>query len=190
MSLGGTLNTAGVVTGFPPQVLFVQTADKTVTNTVTETSIIGTGVGSLTIASASWAVGKVIRLRIGGVYSTPASFPSASVTINVKIGSTVIATVTTTSLLSTAANLEFDGEILITCRVTGASGSVVCHGDIEYSTGITGTIAVDPLNNAGAATTVDISASRLIDVTATWDVATTTRIAKSTSCIAESLAAA
>lgn len=160
-------------------VIFTQTADKTVTNTTTETSIIGTGVGTMTLPANLLVAGKTIRLRIGGVYSTPiASTPS--LVIKVKFASTVIATVTTSGLLSGATTLEFDGEVLITCRTTGASGTVMVHGDIEYATGVGGTISVDSLNNAGATTTVDTTASSLLDVTVIWDTATSTRIAKST----------
>lgn len=166
--------------------LFTQTADKTVTNTVAETSIVGTGVGSLTLPANFFTVGRTIRLRIGGIYSTPA-IATPSVVVKVKYGSTVIATKTTTSLLSGASALEFDGEILITCRSTGATGTVMCHGDIEYATGVAGTIAVDPLNNGGATTTIDTTASSLLDVTVTWDTNTTTRIVTSIACTAETL---
>lgn len=160
--------------------IFTQTASKTITNTVTETSIIGTGVGyGLTLPANFFIAGKTIRLRIGGIYTTPA-LATPSVTIKVKYGSTVLASVTTSSLLSGATNLEFDGEVDITCRTTGASGSVMLHGDIEYATGVAGTIAVDPLNNAGATTTIDTTASNLLDVTLTWDSATSTRSATST----------
>ncbi len=160
--------------------IFTQTADKTVTNTVTETSIIGTGVGyGLTLPTNFFVAGKTIRLRIGGIYTTPA-LATPSLVIKVKYGATVIATVTTTALLSGATNLEFDGEVDITCRTTGATGTVMVHGDIEYATGVVGTIAVDPLNNAGATTTIDTTASSLLDVTITWDSATSTRSATST----------
>lgn len=162
-----------------PGVLFTQTADKTVSNTVAETSVVGTGVGSMTLPANFFVAGKTLRIRIGGIYSTPA-IATPSVTVKVKYGSTVLATVTTTSLLSGASNLEFDGEVAITCRTTGATGTVVAHGDIEYATGVAGTIAVDPLNNAGAATTIDTTASALVDITVTWDTATSTRIATST----------
>ncbi len=171
--------------------LFTQTADKTVTNTVTETSIVGTGVGSLATAMTLPAnffnkISKTLRLRIGGVYSTPA-LATPSIIVKVKFAGTTIATVTTTALLSGATNLEFDGEILITCRTTGATGTVMVHGDIEYATGIAGTIAVDPLNNAGATTTIDTTTASLLDVTVQWDTNTATRIAKSTVCTLEVL---
>jgi hypothetical protein len=167
-------------------VIFTQTADKTVTNTVTETSIVGTGVGTLTLPANFFVAGKTLRVRIGGVYTTP-GLATPSVTIKVKYGSTVLATTTTSSLLSGATNLEFDGEVLISCRTTGATGTVMTHGDIEYSTGLAGTIAVDSLNNAGATTTIDTTTSNLFDITIQWDSATATRSVKSTVVTAEVL---
>lgn len=166
--------------------IFTATADRTVTNTTSESTILGTGIGTLTLPSDFFNVGKTIRLRVGGVYSTPLA-ATPSLVIKVKYGSTVLATVTTTSLLSGATNLEFDGEILITCRSTGGSGTVMVHGDIEYATGIGGTISVDPLNNAGATTTINTTTSNALDITVTWDTATATRIAKSTSVTVEVL---
>lgn len=184
-TLGATLSTtelgSQLVTG-----LFMATADKTVTNTVTETSLVGTGSGSMTIAANYLTVGKTLRLRIGGIYSTPA-LATPSIVVKVKFASTVVATVTTSSLLTGASALEFDGEVLITCRTTGGTGTVAIHGDIEYATGITGTIAVDPLNNGGATKTIDTTASSLLDITVTWDTATSTRIVKSTVVTLEAL---
>lgn len=169
-----------------PQTLFTQTADKTVSNTVTETSIIGTGTGSLTLPANFFTTGKTIRLRVGGIYSTPA-LSTPSVVIKLKYGSTTIATVTTTGLLAGASALKFEGEAVITCRSTGASGTVMVHGDVEYAIGVAGQIAIDTLNNGGATTTVDTTASSLLDITVTWDSATSTRIVTSTASIFDSL---
>lgn len=179
---------------FPPSVptasstsaLFNQTASQTVSNTVNETSLVGSGVGSLTLAANYLVAGRILRLRMGGVYSTPiASTPS--IVVKIKYGSTILATVTTSGLLSGASNLEFDGQVLIICRTTGASGSVVTHGDIQYATGVGGTISVDSLNNAGAATTIDTTSSNALDVTVTWDTNTSTRSVTSTVCTCEVL---
>lgn len=159
--------------------IFTQTADQTVSNTVAETTILGTGVGGKTLPANFFVAGKSIRIRIGGVYSTPiASTPS--VLIKIKYGSTVVATVTTTGLLSGATTLEFDGEVLMTCRTIGSSGTLMVHGDIEYATGVGGTISVDPLNNAGSTVTINTTTSNALDISVTWDSATPTRIVKST----------
>ncbi len=165
--------------------IFTQTADQTVTNTTTETTLLGTGVGTKTLPSNFFTIGKTIRLRVGGVYSTPIT--GATATIRVKYGSTTLATIATTSLLASASNLEVDGEVLITCRTTGGTGTVITHGDIEYLTGVTGTIAVDPLNNAGATTTIDTTTTNALDVTIQWDTADAAKIAKSTACFIEVL---
>lgn len=158
-------------------VIFTQITDQTVTNTISETTIIGAGVGTTILPANFFIIGKTIRIRVGGIYSTPAL--GAIVTIKVKYGSTILANKSTTSLFGGASSLEFDGEVLITCRTTGITGTVVCHGDIEYATGITGTIAVDPLNNGGVVTTINTTTSNALDITVTWDSNTTTRIATS-----------
>lgn len=161
-----------------PGVTFTQTADKTVTNTVAETSILGTGVGTLTLPANFFIAGKTIRIKVGGVYSTPGV--ATTLTIKVKYGATVIATIVTTALLAGAVALEFEVESLITCRTTGAGGTVMVHGHTQYSTGVAGTSALDPLNNAGVATVINTTTSNALDVTVQWDAATATRIVTST----------
>lgn len=165
--------------------IFTQTADQTVTNTTTETTVLGTGVGTKTLPANFWVIGKTLRLRVGGVYSTPIT--GAVATIRVKYGTTTIATVSTTALLSNATDLEFDGEVTITCRTTGVTGAVITHGDIEYLTGTAGTLAVDPLNNAGSTTTIDTTTSNALDVTVQWDTASASKVVKSTICFIEVL---
>lgn len=174
--------TCGTLRGTMPRVLYTQTADKTVTNTVTETSVVGTGVatgGGMTLAANSLIAGRTLRLHINGIYSTPA-LSTPSIVIKVKFASTVIATVTTSSLLANASGLDFYGWIDITCRRTGASGTVMTSGNVIYQTGVAGTTALDSLSHGGATTTVDTTASSLLDVTVTWDSATSTRIVTST----------
>lgn len=172
----------------PPQqfALFAQTSDQAVANTVTETSIIGTGNGTMTLPANYLVAGKTLRIRIGGVYSTPA-LSTPSVLIKLKYGSTVIATVTTSSLLTAATALQFDGQAMITCRSVGTTGSVVVHGSLLYSTGAVGTNSLDALNNAGSPTTIDTTTANLLDVTIIWDSATTTRIVKTTISAMEAL---
>ncbi len=169
-------------------VIFVQTADKTVTNTTSETSIIGTGVGSVTLSAGFFnAAGKSLRIKLGGIYSTPAIVAS-SVLIKIKLGSTVLASGTTTALATGASNLRFFGEASITCRTSGASGVLSIDSAIIYNVTGSDVPVLDPLNNGGATITgIDLTGSLVFDITATWDTATTTRIAKSTVCTIEAL---
>lgn len=154
-------------------VIFTQAADKTLTNSTSETTLFGSGVGTLTLPANFFAVGKTIRLTISGIYSTPVG--ASSIVINVKYGSTVIATVTTSALASLGSGLGFWGCVLITCRTTGATGTVEVGGSVVYAAGAAGATATDYLNNGGATTTIDTTASAKIDITGTWDAATTSR---------------
>lgn len=163
---------------------FVQTGDKTITNTITETSIIGTGTGTLTFPTNFFTVGKAIRIKLAGIYSTPAVVAS-SVLIKIKLGSTVLASGTTTALATGATALRFVGEANITCRTSGASGILAIDSGINYNVTGSDIPVSDPLNNAGATVSIDLTGVLVFDVTATWDTATTTRIAKSTTCTVE-----
>lgn len=159
-------------------VLFMGTADKTVTNTTTETSGIPTGVGSTSLQADWWEVGKSLRLKAYGVYSTPA-ITGGTVTIKVKLGSTVIATVATSSLLIGASSAAFHFEVTITCRSVGASGSVICGGAVDYEVASAARV-FDNLDNDGATTTVDTTTAAAVDVTITWDTASVSKIVKTT----------
>ncbi len=162
-----------------PGVIFTQTADKSVTNTVTETSIVGSGVGTLTLPANFFVAGKTIRIMMSGVYSTVA-VTGDTVTIKVKYGSTVIASSATTSLLAGATNLYWWAEALITCRTTGASGTVQISGGTRYQiSATTHAIAEDELNNSVGTTTIDTTASALLDITVTHSAANASNTVKS-----------
>lgn len=162
---------------------FVATADKTVTDTAAETSAIPTGTGSLTLPANFLTVGKKIRISGHGVYTTPA-VTGGTVTIKVKLGSTVLAQVATSALLVGATGASFQFECVITCRSAGASGSVVCGGAVNYEVASAGRL-FDDLDNGGAATTVDTTAQQVLDVTVTWDSASTSKIVKTTNALVE-----
>lgn len=140
---------------------FVSTADATVANTTTETTIIGTGTGmSQTIAAGEMAIGRTITVRTMGYVS---STGSPTITFKMKHGTTVVATspaITCTSLTSAGVDVFFT----ITFRTIGASGTVTVTG---YAV-VNGTTT--PIVTAGT-TTVDTTASKLLDVTATWSAA-------------------
>lgn len=142
---------------------FVATADATVANTGSETSIIGTGSGSLTLAAAFFTVGKTIRVTAYGFISNTGT---PTLEIKVKLGSTIIAAtgaVTTASGLTTAL-LSVD--LLLTCRTTGASGTVIASGIVNI-----GAVSAGLYPVSGAAVTVDTTATQAVGLTATWGAA-------------------
>lgn len=165
--------------------LFVGTADATVTNTTSDTSAVPSGVGSATIQANWWQVGRILRITAHGTYSTPA-ITGGTATIKVKIGSTVIASVSTSALLTGASALGFFFEVMMTCRSVGASGSVSIGGAVGYQ--VAGSARVyDMLDNGAAVVTVDTTASGLVDVTVAWDTAVLTKIVKVTNATMELL---
>lgn len=147
---------------------FVATADGTVANTTTPTTAIGSGSGTLTIPSGFLQTGRTIRIKGGGIVSTPVT--GGSFTGRLKIGSATAATFTTTALPASASNNQFDFEITITGRTTGASGQAVCNGVFNYVTAA-GVMAHESWNNGGSSFTHNTTISNAIDFTIEWDTA-------------------
>jgi hypothetical protein len=142
--------------------LFTQTADATCANTTTETTLTSTGVGTLTLPANFFVAGKTIKLQAYGFHS---STSGATVTIRVKLGSTTILTATGSSGSDTNAGIIMD--TVITCRTTGASGTVAGQG---VYTEIGNTPNFRQMTNT-AAVTVDTTTSQAITMTAQWSAA-------------------
>lgn len=172
------------VTQFASGVLFTATATATIANTTTETTVFGSGVGTLTLPANFFTAGKTIRIMIGGVFSTLVT--PGNLTVKVKLGSTTIATVTISNLLASASNNAFQVQGDITCRSTGGSGTVMVNGNINYDTG-TLVRGVAPLNNAGATTTIDTTASQALSVTVQWATASASNTISATTATVEVL---
>lgn len=156
-------------------VLFTQTADKTVTNTAAETSIIGTGVGTITLPANFFLAGKTIRISGGGIYS--AAIVPGNLTIKVKYGTIVLASVVITNLAGSGSNLAFQYSTTISCRTTGATGTVITDGNASYETAVLAR-GFAALNNGAATATIDTTASNALDVTATWATMSASNILK------------
>lgn len=166
-------------------IIFIGTADKTVTNSNTETSAIPTGIGTTTLQADWWQAGRAVHITAHGIYSTPV-ITGGTATVKVKLGSTVIASVATSSLLVGASGLGFHFDVMLTCRSTGASGSVSIGGAISYQVASSARI-FDMLDNAGTAVTVDTTASGVIDCTVTWDTVSVSKIVTVTNAVFELL---
>ncbi|OQP63186.1 hypothetical protein A3860_25180 [Niastella vici] len=140
---------------------FAQTATATVTGTTTETTLIAAGAGSLAIPAASWFAGKSFRVVVRGVYSSSSSNP-ANLIFKIKLGSTVIAQTSGIVIGSGKTNVPYEVRGEVTCRSTGASGTVFSRGLV-----ITDEELVARLDNDASSTTVDLGSSKTLDVTVT-----------------------
>lgn len=166
---------------------FIQTADKTIANTTTPTSIFGTGIGSLALTANTLTAGKTIKFDIQGIESTVA-VTAPNLVVTVKLGSATLATTTITNLPAGASGLAFQISGTITVRTTGASGTCVINGKMEYETALLGAPDKADLNNGGATVTIDTTASNTLDVTWAWSAASASNTVKSTTSIVELIA--
>lgn len=143
---------------------FAQTANANINTSAVETTLIGTGIGTKTLPANFLTVGKTIKVRMWGFYGTKAS-PVGAFTIRFKYGSTTLVTLSptlTVSLTNQAFNLEFE----LTCRTTGATGTVFVQGEGDFFTSATAAGIVTGVTTA--TTTINTTASNAIDVTAQW----------------------
>lgn len=162
------IDDAGTVSGpFASQrgntaLLFTQTADKTIANTVAETTLIGTGVGSVTLPAASLAIGTAVRVFATGHLSTTGT---PTINIKTKLGGTELCVTGVKTLGDTLSAVTVRLWLDITCRTTGGSGTVVVSGLFRVGPdqmfGMTKTSAV----------TVDTTGTLAINVTGTWGTA-------------------
>ncbi len=140
---------------------FVATADKTVANSGAEASIIGTGLGSLTLAANYLSTGRTLVIDLAGFISETGT---PTLNIQLKLGATVIVSSGAATLPASLSNSMLRVHLELTVRTTGATGTVIAQG---YA--IAGTTII-PLV-ATAAATVNTTGTLALDVTATWGAA-------------------
>lgn len=167
---------------------YVMTTQNVVSNTSSETSILGTAantsVGSTTLPANFWTAGKTVEIRLGGIYGTKTITPG-NLTIKVKWGSTVLASETLNALLSAASGAGWDGTVDITCQSVSAGNCVFSvAGHILYAVANPAATNLQPIygdiNNSGNTTSSSITSSQRLDVTATWATADVANIATTT----------
>ncbi len=152
--------------------LYAQTAvSSTLTNTTTETSIVGTGVGSLTIPANHFAVGDSYSAKISGKISAA---NGDLITIKIKSGSTILAT-TRAIALSRTTDKGWECKIDFTITAIGATGSISTHGIFDYNRdtgGLEGYVFQD-------VEAFDSTVANTLDITAEWGQASTLDIINS-----------
>lgn len=150
--------------------LFSQNSISSITNTNTQTTIIGSGIGpGLALPANFWTIGRTIRILGKGFYSTK-SGPVGTIQMQVKLGSTVILDSGTLNILTSGqANQLFQFDSDIVCATTGATGTLQSQGDADWHTSGTGSAEMPMVNTT--AITYDTTASGTLDVLFTWTTA-------------------
>lgn len=148
--------------------LFSQTSIVTVGNTTTETSIIGTGEGSLLIPANTFKKGYAFHAKIGGVMS---SVNGAELTFNIYEDANLIASTGVISLPQVTGK-AFELEIDFSIHEIGAAGvaKLVTHGDFVYNKDSGNAFEGRTFNEVND-TTFDTTTSATLDIKAQWGAA-------------------
>jgi hypothetical protein len=168
-AVGGSDPVTPLSIGAPTRI-HANTADKTVANTVTETSLLSTNTGSKSIASASWAVGRTVAVKLWGHYKNA---NAAFGIIRLKLGATLHVEAYLAFSTDTGGNSYYwEAEFNIVCRVTGSSGKLSSQGkaDFRQTDGTDIPFSAIPTEPIGEISQ-NISTSNSLDVTWEWETA-------------------
>lgn len=139
-------------------------ADKTVANSTTETSLVGTlaSGGSLTTAANYFAAGTSLVIQTSGYFGSTAA---DTLDIKIKAGSTVVGSTGATGYGALSSQV-WRLYAIVTCRTAGASGTFIVNTILE-TTG--STLAAQEAKILKTSTvTLDTTGTLAWDVTATW----------------------
>jgi len=146
--------------------LYAQTVQGAVINTVGEQSIIGTGVGGLTVPADWFRVGDSYHGKIGGLINATGGGNRSEITINIKTGATILAT-TGQFDLDLATNQGWECELDFTIASIGATGTICTNGNFAYTKdgnrSVFGYIFQD-------VEVIDTTIANTLDVTIEWNV--------------------
>lgn len=140
--------------------LYANTADPAaLTAAVTTEQTFGS---SCPVPANSLAVGKVLRVRAQGVYSTPAS-GLGTLTLRLKLGSVVLAATPALTLTASQSGKRWRLEATVTVRSLGAAGTADVQGEAMLFNATTHVFG--DMSNA-AVKTVDTTAQQSLGVSA------------------------
>ena len=162
---GNASNTTGATT-YISSGLFSATGTATVANTTTEGTLLGTVNGTKTLPINFFTAGKKVTIRVTG---TVANTGTPTLNIKLKFGSTTIAETTAASTVTITGTRRFVAEFEVTCRSTGASGTLQAGGEFRYFDGSTGEKAMEAAENL--ISSFNTTTTHVVGVTATWGTA-------------------
>jgi hypothetical protein len=154
--------------------LYVLTSDDTVANTSSKTNIIDAGgAGTRTLPANFFTTGKTLHLKVMGKYSTLAVLPG-NITFTVELTDSSSTTVTiavsaAAAVVASMTNQVWTAELLLTCRTTGATGTVQSQGNVVMQTGTTTSMNVG-MPETGTRT-IDTTKTQEVKFSVTWSVA-------------------
>lgn len=155
------------------RVLWTKTASTAVANTGAETTLLDAGVGSKTLATAFFTIGKTLFFEVVGYYS---NLLTPTLQFKMKLGGTTILDSGAILTPGTVANQQFRFRGQLTCRTTGATGTVMAQGEVVLAGLSTPLVTITNT----AVTTIDTTAALAAEVTLTWGTANAANTATAT----------
>jgi hypothetical protein len=139
---------------------FSQSATVTVASTAAETTLVGAGLGSVTLGTASQnTAGKALRVKLWGWLSNIAT---PTLNLKVKAGSVVLAATGDVTLGADQTDVQVEIEVDIVTRTTGATGTVFAAGRARVG------VVWYPMLNTAASSALDLTSALVMNVTADW----------------------
>lgn len=166
----GTSGSSGTSPVLPLPVvygLYAQTANSAiVTDTTAETTIIGTGVGTLSVPANGFAVGDSFRAILGGVINAT---NNQTIRIRMRTGSVLLLDSGLENLGSAVTNDVWSLNVDFTIRQLGTAGvaSIVSLGSFHYTKTNNASVqgfGFNVVNN----TTFDTTINNTLDITVEW----------------------
>ena len=146
--------------------LYSQTVQSATINTAPEQSIIGTGVGTLSVPANGFSVGDSFHGKLGGKINATGGGTRSEIILKIKTGTTVLAT-TGVFDLDNATNQGWECELDFTIATLGATGSICTNGNFAYtkdgSRQVFGYIFQD-------VQPIDTTVANTLDITVEWNV--------------------
>lgn len=162
--------------------LFTSTADATIANTVTETTLLGSGVGTTTLPANFFVPGKTVRVRVKGKI---ANTGTPTIQIKAKLGSVAVYDTAAITMSTITGTTYFEADFDLTCRTAGSSGTVQGQGKFNYHTAAS--VLAEIASPSTSATTINTTISNVLDVTVTWGTASSSNTITSTNATVEVL---
>ena len=149
-----------------PTGLYAQTVQSALINTAPEQSIIGTGVGGLSIPANGFSVGDSFHGKIGGLLNATGGGGRSEIIVKVKAGATILAS-TGIFDLDTATDQGWELELDFTLASIGATGSISTNGNFAYTKDNNRTVYGYIFQDVQ---TIDTTATNTLDITVEWNV--------------------
>lgn len=160
------------------------TASSVTVNTKNVTAtLLGAATGTLTIPANFLVVGRTLRFSAYGTATTTTTTP-ATLTFKALLGGVAVATTVAYTPASAATNVGWSADVILTCRTTGATGTVFTQGSVTLML----TTAAISLGMPGtAATTINTTAAAAFDFQVTESNATNAQTVTCTHYVLEAL---